>query len=1176
MLSVKDCMRTLPQYQKALDTLLDQRTRRRPLPALLNGLCEGAKFAFYASFVQDWKKKTGQGVFLLCAEEKQLLRLQNAFSELGLRALSYPLRDFVFYNMTASHEYEQERMRALKAIADKSYDVILATPDAAAQLTMPKSVLQTATRTVSVGDTCEPDALVAFLQENGYIRTDMVDGAGQYAQRGGIVDVFAPQAIAPVRIDFFDTEIERISTFDIMTQRRTDDVEQITLIPTREVLLTAQKKTELRALIAEQRRKARTQALADMLAGELAALDHATDLAFLDKYLTCIYPESTCLLDYADADTCICIEEDSAVRARVDGYTASIAQSIEDLLQSGAIPSRYALYCRSTQELYAYLDRRPCAFLELFSNAVSRRELSGMYHFLSKQTVSYFGRPDLLFEDLSQYRELGYSCQILCETEGAARELQQQLLDGGVQATLSVAPDAPGRIAITYGQNFAPFELTEASYACLSTYQNPNSLARALRSSHRRATKKKTAQEQIMSYADLQVGDYVVHIHHGIGRYLGLQTLTVSGTTREFVKLQYAGTDTLYLPCDQLDTLSKYIGSHAEDGNVKLSRIGGEEWGRAKAKAKGAAKEMAKELIALYAARMRREGHAFPPDDAMQQEFESAFAYEETDGQLQAAADIKRDMEQPRPMERLLCGDVGFGKTEVALRAAFKAVAGGKQVAVLVPTTILAMQHFGTFSARMQGFPVRVDVLSRFRTPKQQQESLRKLARGETDVIIGTHRLLSEDVSFRDLGLVIVDEEQRFGVSHKEKLKQLSQNIDALTLTATPIPRTLNMAMSGIRDMSILEEAPLDRMPVQSYVLEYEDSIVAEAIRRELRRGGQVFYLYNKVETILDVAARLRRQFPDATVAVAHGQMDREEISDIWSAMVDGSVDILISTTIIETGIDIPHANTLIIEHADAMGLSQLHQLRGRIGRSSRRAYAYFTYPKSKVLTEIAAKRLSAIREYTEFGSGFKVALRDLEIRGAGNLLGAQQHGHITTIGYDLYMKLLSEAVLEEQGKHKEPPPECTVSLSVNAYLPESFIATTAQRIDAYKRISLIRNADDLMDVTDELLDRYGDIPKPVENLLDIAALRAAGQECGLSKIEEQEGNILLRAQKFEAIHWMRLAAEFKGRLLLNVGAKPYVAVRQKKGEAILPFLRQLLRRYLAMRAERTEAMQKN
>ncbi len=1160
-------VRRTQEYQGVIETAKEQYSRNIPLPILVNGLCDGARFAFYTALVADWKAKTGCGILILLPDEKQILRLHNAFSEVGCKVLTYPLRDFVFHNMTASHEYEQERLRVLKAICDRDFDVVLVTPDAACQFTMPKAELDARCKTIRVGDQCSQEELLAFLQDSGYSRVDLVDGAGQYAHRGGIIDFFPPDAANPIRLDFFDTDIDQMAFFDVMTQRRTEDLECVCIMPTQEVLLKTEQKAILHKAITAQLAKATEESAKDALQGELDALERGLDLSFLDKYMTLIYPQSTCLLDYLDRNVCICVEDDAALQSRLKGYTSSMRQSVEDMLETKVIAPQYASYCIMPDAFAASLERHVTLCLELFTNSISHGKFSGMYRFSTKQTVSYYDHFDLLCEDLQQYQNAGYATTILCENERSAADIAQRLRDAGLRALASETEQDDAVAQVVYGKNLAGFELMQAHYACLSLYQTPNSLARTIRSRHR-STKKKNVQ-QILSYADLKAGDYVVHINHGIGRYLGLETLTVGGATREFIKLQYAGTDTLYLPCEQLEHISKYIGAKAEDGTLKLSRIGGEDWGRIKSRAKGAAKEMAKELIALYAQRMRRQGHAYPPDDALQHDFEAAFEYEETEGQLQAAQEIKQDMERIQPMERLLCGDVGFGKTEVAMRAAFKAVSDGKQVAVLVPTTILAMQHYQTFSGRMRAYPVQVDVLSRFRSPNQQKESLRRLARGETDIIIGTHRLLSDDVTFHDLGLVIVDEEQRFGVGHKEKLKQISQNVDALTLTATPIPRTLNMAMSGIRDMSILDEAPMDRMPVQSYVLEYDETVLAEAIRKEMRRGGQVFYLYNKVESIAQAAARIAAWVPDARIAIAHGQMDREEISDIWSAMVAGEIDVLVSTTIIETGIDIPNANTLIIENADDMGLSQLHQLRGRIGRSSRRAYAYFTYPAHRVLREVATKRLSAIREYTEFGSGFKVAMRDLEIRGAGNLLGAEQHGHITTIGYDLYMRLLNEAVLEEQGTPVEQKQECAVSIAVSAFLPQSFVSSAAQRIDAYRRISLIRNMDDMMDVTDELIDRYGDLPQPVENLLSIAIIKALATDAQMTKIEECEGEIIIRPQQFDFYIWMKLSSENTGKLHLNVGQNPYISCKVKKDRFFLAFLRNLFKRYLEIQKER-------
>ena len=678
----------------------------------------------------------------------------------------------------------------------------------------------------------------------------------------------------------------------------------------------------------------------------------------------------------------------------------------------------------------------------------------------------------------------------------------------------------------------------------------------------RRATRKKqaSAKERILSYADLTPGDYVVHDTHGIGVFVGIKTLDgYDGCRRDFLHIKYADNGVLYVPCDRLDSISKYIGAGAENGTVRLNKMGSAEWGRSKARAKAAAKEMAAELIDLYAKRLRRPGIAFSEDDDLQSQFESAFEYEETDGQLEASNDIKRDMCSSHPMDRLLCGDVGFGKTEVALRAAFKAAADGYQTAVLVPTTILALQHYQTILSRMRGFAVTVDMLSRFRSGKQQTETLRKLKRGDVDIIVGTHRLLSDDVEFKKLGLIIVDEEQRFGVAHKEKLKKMSETADVLTLTATPIPRTLNMAISGIRDMSILDEAPIDRLPPQTYVLEYDDMIIAEALKKELRRGGQVFYLHNDTETIQNCAAKLKEMCPEANVVAAHGKMDKEELSDIWRDVINGSIDILVCTTIIETGVDVPNANTLIIENADKLGLSQLHQIRGRIGRSNRRSYAYFTYKPYKALSEIAEKRLSAIREYTEFGSGFKIALRDLEIRGAGDILGAEQHGHIDSVGYDMYIKLLNEAVLEEKGEVIQPVKECTVNVQYSAYIPKSYIGSDSLRIEMYKKISHITSPDDLDDVADELFDRFGEFPGLVDNLLYISLLRALGCSLDVERIDQRDGKIVLTPYSFNAEKWVVITSASKGRLLISPGRQPTLIFRQKQKENALHTLCEIL-----------------
>jgi transcription-repair coupling factor (superfamily II helicase) len=725
-----------------------------------------------------------------------------------------------------------------------------------------------------------------------------------------------------------------------------------------------------------------------------------------------------------------------------------------------------------------------------------------------RQLSVWGGSTQLLAEDLQAMLVNKWACVVLAGNERSAMTTAADLNAHGISAAYVENPERVerGTVVVTTGALSAGLEYPGAFFGLITH-------GRLLVSKTRKAKRSKNSQE-IYSLAELTPGDYVVHSAHGIGVFEGIHKLDMHGIVKDYIKVRYAKNDTLYVPVTQLDMVSKYIGPR-EDASIKLHRLGGSEWQKAKARVRSAVKDMAKELIKLYADRMQAKGHAFPQDNEWQHDFESHFEFDETEDQLRCIEEIKADMEREAPMDRLLCGDVGFGKTEVALRAAFKCVTDSKQCAMLVPTTILAWQHYQTITKRMEGFPVRVELLSRFRTPKQQEEIIRRIKRGEVDMVVGTHRLVSKDVVFRDLGLVIIDEEQRFGVAQKEKLKSLCKNVDILTLSATPIPRTLNMALLGIRDMSVIEEAPHDRHPVQTYVLEHDNGLIAEAIRRELRRGGQVYYLHNDVATIERTAARIQADVPEARVGFGHGKMSEQELSEVWRRLIEHEIDVLVCTTIIETGVDVPNANTLIIENADHMGLSQLHQIRGRVGRSNRRAYAYLTFTPNKVLTEIAQKRLSAIREFTEFGSGFKIAMRDLEIRGAGNILGGEQHGHMEAVGYDMYLHLLAEAVSREKGENpQEYDAECLVDMQVQAHIPENYIENLSQRLEVYRRIADIRTREDALDVTDELIDRFGEPPESVNGLIEIALLRNLASELGIYEIKQQNDVLHLRYQQ--------------------------------------------------------------
>ena len=758
---------------------------------------------------------------------------------------------------------------------------------------------------------------------------------------------------------------------------------------------------------------------------------------------------------------------------------------------------------------------------------------------------------------MEHYLTAGYRVIVLCGGEVRARNMQRLLQERHITAALSLTGETlpeKGQAAIMLGALSAGSEWPALKLAVLTEGQLTESVSGRNRKPRR---VKDSSRQKLQSYTDLTPGDLVVHAHHGIGRFVEMLRLPVDGVEKDYIKIAYAGSDCLYVPATSLDLVSKYIGAGDEgEKPTKLNKLGGTEWAKTTYRAKAAAKELAAGLIRLYAQRQRQPGFAFSPDSPWQREFEDAFDYEETADQLRAIEEIKGDMEKPVPMDRLLCGDVGYGKTEVALRAVMKCILDGKQAAILVPTTVLAQQHYITAQNRFRSFPVTVEVLSRFRTPKQIKDVLERVKAGRVDLLIGTHKLLGKDVAFKDLGLLVIDEEQRFGVTHKEKLRERAKQVDTLTLSATPIPRTLNMALSGIRDMSTIEEPPQDRQPVQTYVLEHDWGVVAEAIRRELDRGGQVYYLHNRVENIENTAGRLRQLLgEDTAIAIAHGKMGERELSHVMQQMADGEIQVLVCTTIIETGIDIPNVNTLIIEDADRLGLSQLHQIRGRIGRSSRRAYAYLTYRTGKVLSEVASKRLSAIREYVEFGSGFRIAMRDLEIRGAGNLLGPEQSGYMMSVGYDMYLKLLNDAVLEQQGKRAEIPPDCAADLTVSAYIPERYVPAAEQRMDLYRRIAAIRTDEDAGELLDELLDRYGDVPQPVRALLDVALLRAAAAGSGISDITQRGTQLVFSfgpQPDIAAVAAVCGMASYRQRLQLSAAAQPKLILYLKPGEDAL------------------------
>ncbi|MBR0447134.1 MAG: transcription-repair coupling factor [Clostridia bacterium] len=1120
----------LPAYRGVCEDLTARRT-----PIQLVGLAHIHKALFIAGLCRAQKRRS----VVLVGDEAEAHRLTEDLAALGMRTLYLPARELSLRQVeSVSREYEQMRLGVLAAMTEGGYDCVVATADAAIQYTIPPDTLLERTIELVSGAPLPMTDLPAALSAAGYERCAQIEGAGQFAVRGGIVDVYPAACPAPIRIELWGDTVDTLSYFDLLTQRRTEPLEAAAIPPAAEIMYDdpAALAADIEALANAQRGN-NAPVVKENLRRDVDRLRGGLHPGSVDKYLPLIYPVKANIFTYM-RDALLFVSEPAKMRERVRTYRWQLEQDETALLEEGLLCRGLMEYAPTWEQVAAQLEQRPTVLLDAFSRGGIGVRLEKMYTVDARQLPVWSGRVELLAEDLRDLLNRKMACVVLAGSEEkAAMTLAEDPQKAGLPALYAKAPDAPirGQVLVVAGGLSAGMELPEARLAVLTH-------GRAVKPV-RRVRRRKDKGIEIHSLSELQIGDYVVHTAHGIGVYQGVHQMNVHGVVKDYIKLEYAKGDTLYVPVTQLDLVSKYIGNK-EDAVVKVHRLGGQEWQKAKTRVRTAVKDIAKQLVTLYSKRMSAPGFAFGPDEEWQYDFERHFEYEETEDQLRCVDEIKSDMERAVPMDRLLCGDVGFGKTEVALRAAFKCVSQSKQCAILVPTTILAFQHYNTILKRFEGFPVSVEMLSRFRTPKQQADIVRRVKNGEVDIIVGTHRLLSQDIAFRDLGLFIVDEEQRFGVAQKERIKELTPNVDVLTLSATPIPRTLNMAMSGIRDMSVIEEAPMDRRPVQTYVLEHDNGVIADAIRRELRRDGQVYYLHNRVDNIELVAAALHNRIPEARITVAHGKMNEEELSEIWRQVLEHEVDILVCTTIIETGVDIPNVNTLIIENADRYGLSQLHQLRGRVGRSSRRAYAYLTFTRGKELTDIAQKRLETMRDFTEFGAGFKIAMRDMEIRGAGNLLGAQQHGHMEAVGYDMYLKLLADAVSEEKGVTAAQSVECLVDLPISAHIPDNYISDNAQRLEIYRRIADIRTVEDSMDVFDELIDRFGEPPVAVQGLVDVALLRNMAAAVGIREIKQQQDSLLLYCEKLDVNLGGRLTAALPGRVMISAGKKPYIAVR--------------------------------
>ncbi len=1124
------------------------------MPALISGTSPALRGVLAAAL----RKKLRRPLLVICSDESacELLR-SDIRAASGEEVFVLPDRDLTLRNAdTVSRQAEQLRVRLFDRMQRGDAPLILATVGALQLRTLPPAALREAAFTVDMTGP-DPDELERRLLHCGYTRCDMVEGSGQYARRGAIMDIFSPGESRPLRIEYWGDEPDSMGLFDTDTQRRSESVESFRILPAAEVLPELHPegceglgKALSQASSRRQRRKNGDEA-ARVLRQDAERVRQGMSIPWCDRYLPFVYGDYATALDYLPADTLVFMDSPSRCQEKAETAMSRLQEDCKILTEAGIPVENAADHLLSWAELCRRVRALGVVMADAFTAGRYTLSPRSLLQADARQLPSYGGSVETALEDVRRFLELDYSVVLLC---GDARRLEvmANMLEEAQLRPLRGFPDGGlpprGRVSTAVGSLFSGIELADGHVAILTDAQ-----IAAERVSRKKKRKAVSDRERLSSCADLTVGDLVVHEHHGIGRFAGLFKIPVDGVQKDYIKIKYAGSDALYVPATQLDLVSKYIGA-ADSEKIKLNKMGGGEWQKTRTRTKAAVKELAQHLLKLYAQREKTRGYAFSPDTPWQKEFEDAFGYSETDDQLRALGEIKHDMEADTPMDRLLCGDVGYGKTEVALRAVMKCIMDNKQACLLCPTTVLARQHYQTAVQRFFGFPVHIDVVSRFRTGNQMKRALEDVRSGRTDLLIGTHRLLSKDIRFKDLGLVVVDEEQRFGVAHKEKLKEKTQGVDVLTLSATPIPRTLNMALSGIRQLSSLEEPPRGRQAVRTYVMEHDWSALADAMGRELRRGGQVYYLHNRVENIEQTALRISKLMDGASVGVAHGKMSEEMLSSVMDDMVEGRIQILVCTTIIETGIDIPNVNTLIIEDADRLGLAQLHQIRGRVGRSSRRASAYLTYRKDKMITEIAEKRLSAIREFAEFNAGFQIAMRDLEIRGAGNLLGAEQSGHLIDVGYDLYLKLLNEAVAEEKGEMPEKRAECSADLTISANIPESYVPSAEQRMDIYRRIALIRSEEDAGDMTDELIDRFGEPPRSVTALIRVALLRGRAAPAGITDISQKGGVLRFIIPDFsmERLSLLYGRKEMKNRLKVDAGKVPALNVRIEPNESVL------------------------
>lgn len=1070
----------------------------------------------------------------------------------------YPAGEMIFHKIDArSNDIRQQRLKVIVETLDKKPKIICASVEALLNKLVYPEYIHSMKKYIRLGDSIAINSLMEFFIHAGYERVDMVEGKGQFSIRGGIIDFYPSSEDYAIRLELFGDEVDSIRYFDIISQRSIEKIKNITITPVKELLIKSQDlkiagaklrfelEKRVKQLNASKKDSLMSgEKLHDNLAEDIDRLERGEYFEGLEKYTCFLGNRFYDIFDYTD-DCLVVIDEPNRVRQRCENINLEFQEHFKQLLESNEVlPEQYNIMFSYDDLLESMRRNNIICFNALLKSNNDFRPQS-IVSFVCRSIQPFHGKINLLLDELKHWKSKKYKTLILAGTTQKGKRLLEALKEAGLDAIYKDYLEKPleeGDTVVTTGKLNGGFEFPSIKYAVVSD--------REVFSTTKKTSSKKRKGRAIKVFTDLKVGDFVVHENHGIGQYIGIEKLNVGGLTRDYLHIKYSGNDKLYIPTDQMDLIQKYIGG--EDKGPKLNKLGSAEWSKAKGRAKKAIESMADDLLKLYAERKQTVGYAFADDTRWQKEFEDMFQYEETNDQLRCIDEIKKNMESSLVMDRLLCGDVGYGKTEVAIRAAFKCIMNNKQVAILAPTTILAQQHYNTCMQRFSNFPVNIDVLSRFRTASEQKKIISKLKTGNIDLIIGTHKLLQNDMAFNDLGLLIIDEEQRFGVAHKEKIKNIKKNVDVLTLSATPIPRTLHMSLTGIRDISIIEEPPEERYPVQTYVMEHNEDVIRDSLTKEIARGGQVYFLHNRVRNITKVAARIKELVPEARVTFAHGQMDEKQLEDTMVDFYNGEYDILVCTTIIESGLDIPNVNTIIVADADRMGLSQLYQLRGRVGRSNRVAYAYFTYQKDKVLNEVAEKRLQAIKEFTEFGSGFKIAMRDLEIRGTGNLLGREQHGHMEAIGYDLYIKLLEDTLKQLKGEPTLLDIETIIDLQVNAYIPETYIKDESQKIEIYKRIAFIEGQEDLYDVEEEIEDRFGDIPESVRNLMKISYVKHLAKNCGIISISQKPPvnrivNVLIKFKSFEYIKpetAIMIAADYKNKILFTASEQPYFTLK--------------------------------